>query len=89
MDTIIMTVFCAAVVGVGGIIANSIRELAAVKTNLQNVMRHYAIPAAFNSEKQRTQFSNQTFQLFLLVKMMQMRYLYVCVVKIISKDVSG
>ena len=34
-------------------------------------------------------FSNQTFQLFLLVKMMQMRYLYVCVVKIISKDVSG
>lgn len=29
-------------------------------------------------------FSNQTFQLFLLVKMMQMRYLYVCVVKIIS-----
>ena len=32
MDTIIMTVFCAAVVGVGSIIANSIRELAAVKT---------------------------------------------------------
>ena len=32
MDTIIMTVFCAAIVGVGGIIAGSIREIAASKT---------------------------------------------------------
>ena len=32
MDTIILTVFCATVVGVGGIIAKSIREIAASKT---------------------------------------------------------
>ena len=32
MDTIIMTEFCAAIVGVGGIIAGSIREIAASKT---------------------------------------------------------
>ena len=32
MDTIILTVFCAAVAGVGGIVAKSIREIAASKT---------------------------------------------------------
>ena len=32
MDTIILTVFCAAVAGVGGIISKSIRDIAASKT---------------------------------------------------------